>query len=166
MDCSMPGFPVHHHLPELATHIHWVGDAIHWVGDVISSPVVPFSSCPQSFPESGSFSMSQEAKVLELQLQDQYFQWIFRVDFLYWLAWSPCSQGALKSIFQHHSSKASVFSAQPSLWCNSHIHTWLLVKPYLWLYGPLSAKGSLLPFSTLPRLVIAFLPRSKRLLIS
>ena len=52
MDCSMPGFPVLHHLPELAqTHFHWVSDAI-------SSCVVPFSSCLQSFPPSGSFIMS------------------------------------------------------------------------------------------------------------
>ena len=52
MDCSTPSFPVQHPLPELAqTHVHWVGDAI-------SSSVVPFSSCPQSFPASGSFQMS------------------------------------------------------------------------------------------------------------
>ena len=53
MDCSTPGFPVHHQLTELAqTHVHLVGD-------VISSSVVPFSSCLQSFPASGSFPMSQ-----------------------------------------------------------------------------------------------------------
>ena len=55
MDCSTPGFPVHHELPELAqTHVHWVGDAIQ-----PSHPVVPLSSCLQSFPASGSFAMSQ-----------------------------------------------------------------------------------------------------------
>ena len=59
-------------------------------------PVAPFSSCPQSFPASGSFPISQflhqVAKVLKLQLQHQSFQWIFRVNFLYnWLVWSPCS---------------------------------------------------------------------------
>ena len=53
MDCSTPVFPVLHHLPELAqTHVHWVSDAI-------SSSVVPFSSCLQSFPASGTFPMSQ-----------------------------------------------------------------------------------------------------------
>ena len=67
MDCSTPGFPVHHQLPELAqTHVHHVGDAIH---PPISSSVVPFSSCLQSFPKSGSFpgvsSLHQMAKVLE-----------------------------------------------------------------------------------------------------
>ena len=56
MDCSIPGFPVHHQLLEFTqTHVHWVGDAI----QPISSSVVPFSSCPQSFPASGSFQMSQ-----------------------------------------------------------------------------------------------------------
>ena len=61
----------------------------------ISSSVVPFFSCPQFFPASGSFpwvcSSYQVTKVLKLQFQHQSFQWIFRVDFLYnWLVWSPC----------------------------------------------------------------------------
>ena len=56
------------------------------------------------------------------------------------------------------------FSAQPSLWFNSHILKWLLEKPYFWLGGPLSAKWCLI-FHTLSRFVTAFLPRSKRLLI-
>ena len=56
MDCSMPGLPVHHQLPEpTEAHVHGVSDAI----TTISSSVVPFSSCPQSFPASGSFPMSQ-----------------------------------------------------------------------------------------------------------
>ena len=53
MDCSTPGFPVHHQLPELAQiHVHWVSDAIP------SSSVIPFSHCLQSLPASGSFLMS------------------------------------------------------------------------------------------------------------
>ena len=56
MDCSMPGFPVLHHLPELAqAHIHWVDDAI----QTISSSVAPSFSCPQTFPGSGSFPISR-----------------------------------------------------------------------------------------------------------
>ena len=52
MDCSTPGLPVHHQLPESTqTHVPWVGDAIQ-----PSHPVIPFSACPQSFPASGSFS--------------------------------------------------------------------------------------------------------------
>ena len=78
--CSTSGLPVHHKLLELAqTHVHWVGDAIQ-----PSSSVVPFFSCLQSFPASGSFpwvsSLHQVAKVLNLQHQS--FHWIFRTDFL------------------------------------------------------------------------------------
>ena len=82
-DCSTPGFPVLHHLPEFAqTHVHWISDAI--------QPTHPLSP-----PSPSAFSLSQHqdlfqwvvslhqvAKVLELQLQHQFFQWIFRVDFL------------------------------------------------------------------------------------
>ena len=57
VDCSTPGFSVHHQLLELAqTHVHWVSDACH---PAISSPFILFSSCLQSFPASGSFRMSQ-----------------------------------------------------------------------------------------------------------
>ena len=79
MDCSMPGLPVHHQLPDLTqTHVHWVSDAIQ-----PSHPVIPFSSCLQSFPEPGSFQMSQifisggqnigisaSASVLPMNIQD------------------------------------------------------------------------------------------------
>ena len=55
MDCSMPGFPVHHQLPEFAqTHAHWVSDC----PPTISSSVIPFFSCLHSFPASGSSSES------------------------------------------------------------------------------------------------------------
>ena len=55
MNCSTPGFPVHHQLSELAqTHVHWVRDAIQ-----PSHPVIPFSSCHHSLPASGAFQMSQ-----------------------------------------------------------------------------------------------------------
>ena len=57
MDCSKPGFLVLHYLPEFAqTQIHWVNDAIQ---PSHSFSVTPFSSCPQSFPASGSFPLSQ-----------------------------------------------------------------------------------------------------------
>ena len=55
MDCNTPGFPVLHYLPEFAqTQVHWVGDTIQ-----LSHTVALFSSCPQSFPASGSFPMSR-----------------------------------------------------------------------------------------------------------
>ena len=53
-----------------------------WCHPIISSSVIPFSSSLQSFPASGSFPMSQVLKVLDLKLQHQSFQWIFRTDFL------------------------------------------------------------------------------------
>ena len=67
-----------------------------WCHPTISYSVVCFTFCSQSFPAPGSFAVvsfsHQVAKVLELQLQHQFFQWIFRTDFLYdWLVWSPCS---------------------------------------------------------------------------
>ena len=67
-----------------------------WCHPTISSSAVYFSSCPQSFPASGSFPMSQlfasGGQILEFQLQHQSFQWILRTDFLYnGLVGSPCS---------------------------------------------------------------------------
>ena len=83
MDCSTPGFPVLHHLLEIAqTHVHWVGDAIQ-PSRPLSLPSPPALSLSQ---HQGLFqwvsSSHQVAKVLELQLQHQSFQWIFRTDFL------------------------------------------------------------------------------------
>ena len=117
MNHSTPGLPVHHQLPESTkTHVHWVSDAI--------QPSHPLSSpSPPAFNPSrhrGIFkwviSSHHVAKVLELQLQHQSFQWIFsglisfRIDWFDLLA----VQGTLKSLLQHHNSKGSVPSA-PSL---------------------------------------------------
>ena len=85
----------------------------------------------------------------------------FRMDWLDLLA----AQEILKSLLQHYNQKPQFFGTQPSLWSNSHICTWLLEKPLLWLEGSLSAVMPLL-FNILSRFVIAFLPRSKCLLIS
>ena len=82
MNCSTPGLPVHQQpLESTQTHVHWVGDAI--------QPSHPLSSPSPAFDLSrhqGLFqwvsSLHQVAKVLELQLQHQSFQWIFRTDFL------------------------------------------------------------------------------------
>ena len=110
MDCSTPRLPVHHQLPELTwIHVHQAGDAI--------QPSYPLSS-----PSPPTFNLSQHqglfkwvnsshwvAKVLEFQLQHLSFQRIFRTDFLYnWLVDLLAVQRALKSLLQHHSSKASV----------------------------------------------------------
>ena len=101
MDCSMPGFPVHHYLPEFAqTHVHWVSDAI-----LPSHPLQPPSPLALNLSQNQGFfqwvgSSHQVAKVLEFQLQHQSFQWIFKVDWLVWLGqglirvdllvWSSC----------------------------------------------------------------------------
>ena len=91
VDCSTPGFPVHHQLPEFTqTHAHWVGDAIQPSHPLLS----PFPSAFNFSQRWGLFwwvnSLHQVAKVLELQLQHQSFQRIFRIDFLQdWLVWSP-----------------------------------------------------------------------------
>ena len=83
MDCSMPGLPVHHQLLEFAqTHVHQVSDAIQ-PSHPLSSPFPPAFNLSQ---HQGLFqwvsSPHQVVKVLELQLQHQSFQWIFRTDFL------------------------------------------------------------------------------------
>ena len=88
-------------------------------------------------------SLHQVAKGLELQLQHQSFQWIFRVDFLFqdWLVWSPCSARNSQGSSQHQNSRLSILpDSDASLLFKSHIHTWLLAKPKHYLYWPLSAK--------------------------
>ena len=83
MDCSMPGLPVHHQLPEFTqTHVHQVGDAIQ-PSHPLSSPSLPTFNLSQ---HQGLFkwvsSSHQVAKILEFQLQHQSFQWTHRTDFL------------------------------------------------------------------------------------
>ena len=168
MDCSRPGLPVHHQLLEFTqTHVHWVGDAI--------QPSHPLpSTSPPAFNLSqhqGLFqwvsSSHQVAKVLEFQLQispsNEHPGLIsFRVDWLDLLA----VQGTLKSLLQHHSSKASI------LW-HSVFFIVQFSHPYM-TTGKTTAlmrwtfvgKVMSLLFNMLSRLVITFLPRSKCLLIS
>ena len=112
MNCSAPGLPVHHQLPEFTqTHVHWVGDAIQPSHPLLI--LVPFSSCPQSLTASESFQMSQlfawGRQSVGVSALHQSFKWtprtdLFRMDWLDLLA----VQGTLKSLLQHHSSKASI----------------------------------------------------------
>ena len=93
MDCSTPGFPVHHRLPESTqTHVHWTSDAI-LPSHPLSSPSPPAFNLSQHQSLFQWVSSShQVAKGLEFQLQHQPFQCIFRTDFLWdWLVGSPCS---------------------------------------------------------------------------
>ena len=109
MDCSTPGLPVHHQLPEFTqTHIHWVGDAIQ-PSHPLLSPSLAFNLSQHQDLFQWVSSSHQVAKELEFQLQHQFFQWIlsgpisFKTDWLDLLA----VQGTLKSLLQHHHSKPS-----------------------------------------------------------
>ena len=131
MNCSTPGFPVLYYLLAFTkTHIHWISDAIE-----PSLPLAPFSSCHQSFPALGSLSVSQlfasggqnigasaSASVPPMNIQDWFP--------LGWTGWISLQPKGLSRVFSTTTvQKHQFFSAQPSLWSNSHIHTWLLEKP-------------------------------------
>ena len=125
-DCSTPGLPVHHQLQEL-TQTHCPSSR--WCHPTISSSVVPFSHL-QSFPASGSFPLSRlfasggqcigaSASVLVLPVNIQ--------------SWFPLGLTSLISLLPKRLSrvfsnttvwKHRFFGTQPSLWSNSHIHTW------------------------------------------
>ena len=160
MDCSMPSLPVHHQLPEFTqTQVHRVGDAIQ-------------PSHPLSFPSPSAFNLSQHQGLFKWS---QFFaaggQSIgvststsvsFRMDWLDLLA----VQGTLKSLLQHHSSKASI------LWCLAFFIV-QLSHPYMTTGKTIALtrqtvvdKVMSLLFNMLFRLVITFLPRKKSLLIS
>ena len=124
MDLSMSGFPVLHHLLELAqTHVHWVSDTIQ-------------ESCPLSFPFLSAFGLFQHQVLsnessfpIRISTSNEYSGLIsFRIDWFDLLA----VQGTLKSHLQHQSAptwKHQLFSTQPFLWSNYHTHIWLLEKP-------------------------------------
>ena len=164
----MPGLPDHHQLPEFTqTHVHWVGDSIQ-PSHPLSSPSPPAFNLSQ---HQGLFkwvtSSHQMAKISEFQLQHQSFQWIFRTDFLLnGLVGLPWIFLNLKNILQYHSSKALMLLC----WAFSIVQ---LSYPYM-TTGKIIAltrwtivgKVMSLLFNMLSRLVITFLPRSKRLLIS
>ena len=118
MDCIIPGFPVHHHLLEFAQiHVHWVGDAIQTSHSLLpSSPPALWLSQHQALFQWVGF-LHQVAKGLELQLQHQSSQWIFRVD---WLVWSPCSprdsqESSLAPLFENISSLILSLLYDPTL---------------------------------------------------
>ena len=166
MDCRTPGFPVHCQLLEIAqTHVHWISDGI--------QPSYPLSSpSPSTFNLSqhqGLFkwvcSLHQVAKYwsfsFSISPSNEYSGLIsFRMDWLGLLA----VQGTLKSLLQHHSSKAPILQ-------HSALFIVQLSQPYMtigktialsrWTYV---GKVMSLPFNMLSRFVIAFLPRSKHVL--
>ena len=166
MDCSMPGFSVLHYLPEFAqTHVYWVGDAIQTISPFAtpSPPILNLSQHEGLFHWVGS--LHQVAKVLELQHQS--FQWLFRVVFLYdWLVWFPCSPGESQESSptpQFKSINSLAFSLLYGTTLTSLHDYW---KNHSFDYTDLSQQRNVSVFKTLSRFVIAFLLRSKGLLIS
>ena len=151
MNRSTPGLPMDHQLPEFTqSHVHQISDAIQ-PSHPLLSPSLPAPS-PSQHQGLSSISLSNEHPGLVS----------FRMDLLDLLA----VQGTLKSLLQHHSSKASI------LWCSAFF-TVQLSHPYMTTGKTIAltrrdfvGKVMSLLLNMLSRLVITFLPRSKRLLIS
>ena len=165
MNCSTPGLHVHHQLLEFTqTHVHWVGDAIqpsHSLSSLILLPSIPpsirvFSSelpLHMRWPKYWSFIFSISTSKEHTGLNS------FRVDWLDLLA----VQGSLKSLLQHHSSKASILQC-------STFFTVQLSHPYITTGKTIAltrrtfvGKVMSLLFNMPSRLVITFLPKSKHL---
>ena len=168
MDCSMPGFPVHYQLPELAqTYVYQVGDAIHHL--ILCRPLL---LPPLIFPSIRVFSKESVLRIrwpkywsfsFSISPSNEYSGLIsFRMDWLDLVA----VQGTLRSLLQQHSSKASILRC-------SVFFIVQLSHPYMTIGKTIAltrvafvGKVMSLLFNTLSSLVIAFLTRSKRLLIS
>ena len=134
MNCSTPGLPVHHHLPEFTqTHVHRVSDAIqpsHHCRPLLFLPPIPPSirvfsnelTLHMKWPKYWSFSFSIiPSKEIPRLIS-------FRMNWLYLLA----VQGTLSRVFSNTTvQKHQFFGTQLSLWPSSHIHTCLPEKPWL-----------------------------------
>ena len=174
MNRSTPGLLVHHQLPELAQmHVHCVDDAI--------QPSHPLSSLlllPSIFPSIRVFSNESVLRIrwpkyssfsFSIILSNEYSGMIFfRMDWLDLLA----VQGTLKSLPQHHSSKASILQCS-ALYIVQLSHPYMTTGKAIALTSNVkvmsltsNSKVMSLLFNMFSRFVIAFLPRSKLLLIS
>ena len=168
MNHSTPGLPVHHQLPEFTqTHVHRVGDAIQ-PSHPLSSPSPP----PSIFPSIKVFSNELALRIRWLMFWSFSFNISpsnehsglisFRMDWLDLLE----VQGTLKSLLQHHRSKDSI------LWCSAFFivqfsHPYMTTgKTIALIRWTFVGKVMSLLFNMLSRLLITFLLRSKRLLIS
>ena len=168
MNRSTPGLTVHHQLPEFTqTHVHWVSDVIQ-----PPHPLSPLFLLPSVFPRIRIFPNESALHMRWPKYRSFSFNispsnehpglTSFRMDRLDLLA----VQGTLKSLFQHHSSKASI------LW-RSAFFIVQLSHPYMTTGKTIALTrrtfvGKVMPllFNMLSRLVVTFLPSSKRLLIS
>ena len=168
MDCSTPGFPVHHQLPELTqTHVHHVRDATQ-----PSHPSHPLLLPPSMFPRIRIFSSELVLHILwpkywsfsfSISPPNEHPGLIsFRMDWLGLLA----VQRTLKSLLQHHSSKASILW-HLAFFIVQFAHPYMITRKTIgltrWTFVD---KVMSLLFNMLSRLVIIFFLRSKRLLIS
>ena len=167
MNRSTPGLPVHHQLPESTqTHVHWVNDAIQHL--IFCCPLLLL---PSIFPSIRIFSIESA-----LRRWPKYWSFSFnispskehpglisfRMDRLDLLA----VQGTLKSLLQHHSSKASILQ-HPAFFIVQLSHPYMMTgKTIALTRRTFVGKVMSLVFNMLSRLVITFLPRSKCLLIS
>ena len=139
MDYSTPGFSVLHHLPELAqTLVHWVSDASNHL--ILCHPLLLL---PSIFPSIRVFSNELALHIRwpkcwssSISPSNEYSGFIsFRIDWLHLLA----VQGTLKSLLQHHSSKAFVLWHSAFLYCPTLISILTLEKTQFWLHEPLLA---------------------------
>ena len=129
MDCSMLGFPVLNYLPEFAQiQVYWAGDAIYQMHPLPLAFHFAFNLSQHQGLFQWVGSLHQVDK--ELELQHQFFQWIFWVDFLLGLTGLISLQyKGLSRIFSSTTvQRHQFFDAQPSLWSSSHICTWLIKK--------------------------------------
>jgi len=168
MDCSTPGFPVHHQLPELTqTYVHQGGHAIQYL--ILCHPLL---LPPSIFPSIRVFSNEPVLRIrwpkywsfsFNISPFNEYSGLIsFRMDWLDLLE----VQRTFKSLLQHHSSKASILRCSAFFIVQlSHPHMTIGKTIGLTRQTFVNKVMSLL-LNLLSRLVIAFLPRSKHLLIS
>ena len=168
MNRSMPGLPVHHQLPEsIQNHVHPVSDAIqpsHPLSSLLLLPPIPpsirvfsnESTLCTGWPKYWSFSFSIGPSNERPGLISSRMDWL---DLL-------AVQGTLKSLLQHHISKASIFRCSAFFTVqlsHSYMTTGKTIALTRWIFVD---KVMSLLFNMLSMLVITFLPRSKRLLIS
>ena len=161
MDCSMPGFPVLHHLPEFAqTHIHWIGEAIqpsHLLSPS-SPPPLKLSQHQDLFLKSAICIRGPKYWSCSISPSNEYSGLIsFRMDLLDLLAF----QGILKSFFQQHISKTSI------LWLSA---LFMVQLSYAYMTTgkiiPLTIQTFVCKVRLLSRFATAFPPKSKCYLIA
>ena len=161
MDCSPPGFPIHHqHLEIAQTHVYWVSDAIQPFYPLLSPspPAFNLSQHRGHVLASGSQSIrvSGSASVLPMKIQDWFP--------LGWTGWISLQSKGLPSLLQHHSSKASILQCS-GLFRVQLSHPYMTTEKTIaltrWTF--IGRVMSLL-FNMLSTLAIAFLPKSKCLL--